>query len=468
MKQAAVSSSSRDDSHVHGANKLFLVVLWLLLATAVGLSFVHETLLLALAVGTPLALFPTILIVSVPDKLITRLAVAVALMLFCALHIHQMHGMTELHFGIFVLLAFLVCYQDWRVIIAAAATAAVHHLSFNYLQEWGYPAMCFTRPGIGMVLLHAVYVVIEAAVLGYVAVRLQRETTTVRHGADLLQETLRTMHESADKVAEGMHLIAQTSSAIACSSEDLSVKATTQAARLEQASNSIETLAITVKRNVEHTGQANELVSSASSMAIKGGEVVANVVQTMNSIQASSRKIEDIISVIDGIAFQTNILALNAAVEAARAGEQGRGFAVVASEVRNLAQRSSQAAKEVRQLINDSTSQVSAGGRLVDEAGHAMNDIVDSVGQVAQIMTAIAGASQEQRDGIEQMIETIQEIEQTTRQTVLLVEQSSVAVESMCEHASSAKRAVGALRHQDPVIRRALNDETPITSALLQ
>lgn len=451
MKQYQPSSPPPDDTHIKSANKLFSIVLWLLLATSVGLSFLHETLLLALAVGTPLALLPTLLILSIPDRLVTRVAVAIALMLFCALHIHQAQGMTELHFGIFILLAFLVCYQDWRVIIAAAATAAVHHLSFNYLQEWGYPTMCFTRPGIGMVLMHAVYVVIEAAVLVYLAIRLQRETATVRQGAGVLQDTLKTMHASADKVAHRMDLIAQTSGAIASSSEDLSVKATTQAARLGQASAAIENLAVTVKRNVDHTGHANELVSSASTMAVKGGEVVANVVQTMNSIQASSRKIEDIISVIDGIAFQTNILALNAAVEAARAGEQGRGFAVVASEVRNLAQRSAQAAKEVRLLIDASTLQVSAGGRLVDEAGRAMNDIVDSVRQVAHIMSAIAGASHDQRDGIEQMKETIHEIEQTTRQTVRLVEQSSAAVDSMCDHASSARQAVGALRHQDPV-----------------
>jgi methyl-accepting chemotaxis protein len=172
----------------------------------------------------------------------------------------------------------------------------------------------------------------------------------------------------------------------------------------------------------------------------------------MDSIRSSSREVQDIVNVIDGIAFQTNILALNAAVEAARAGEQGRGFAVVAGEVRSLAQRSAQAAKEVRRLIGDSVVRVDAGGRLVDEAGQAMHQIVDSVKRVADIMTAISGASQEQRDGIEQVRDSIREIEVTTRQTAELVGQSADAAETMCAHASSVARAVGTLRRSEAAV----------------
>jgi methyl-accepting chemotaxis protein len=335
------------------------------------------------------------------------------------------------------------------VIIAAAATAAVHHLTFNYLQAWGYPAMCFTHPGIVIVLLHAVYVVVEAAVLAYLAIRLQRETTAVAASAGTLHDTLRAMRSSADQVAHDMDLITQTSGAVAAGSADLSARAAAQAARLEQAASAVDNLTATVKRNVDHAALADELVASASNLAVKGGAVVADVVQTMDSIRSSSREVQDIVNVIDGIAFQTNILALNAAVEAARAGEQGRGFAVVAGEVRSLAQRSAQAAKEVRHLIGDSVVRVEAGGRLVDEAGQAMHQIVDSVRRVADIMTAISGASQEQRDGIEQVRDSIREIEQTTRQTAELVEQSADAAGTMCAHASSVAQAVGTLRRPE-------------------
>jgi methyl-accepting chemotaxis protein len=446
MNQIAVRTV---DVHAAKADSLFLAVLWGLLALSLALAFVYDALALTVAVGMPLVLVPSALILAAPGRLVTRLAVAVALMLFCALNIHQAHGMTELHFGIFVLLAFLVCYQDWRVIIAAAATAAVHHLTFSYLQAWGYPTMCFTRPGIGIVLLHAAYVVVEAAVLSYLAVRLRRESTAVAASAGTLHDTLLAMRSSADQVARDMDLITRTSNAVASGSADLSTRAATQAARLEQAAVAVDQLTATVKRNVDHAALADELVGSASALAVQGGAVGADVVRTMDAIRSSSREVQDIISVIDGIAFQTNILALNAAVEAARAGEQGRGFAVVAGEVRSLAQRSAQAAREVRLLIGESVGRVDTGGKLVDEAGQAMHQIVDSVKRVADIMTAISGASQEQRDGIEQVRDSIREMEATTRQTAELVEQSAGAAETMCEHASSVARAVSTLRRAE-------------------
>ncbi|MFL6657486.1 MAG: methyl-accepting chemotaxis protein, partial [Massilia sp.] len=212
----------------------------------------------------------------------------------------------------------------------------------------------------------------------------------------------------------------------------------------EETATSMEQLMATVKQNAEHAHQASKLALSASDVAVKGGAVVAEVVGTMASINDSSRRIAEIIGVIDGIAFQTNILALNAAVEAARAGEQGRGFAVVASEVRNLAQRSAAAAKEIKILIDDSVAQVSAGTLLADKAGKTMDDVVTSVKRVSAIIVEIADASAEQTVGIEQVNVAIAAMDQATQHNAALVEQAAAAAASMRDRAASLSRASGA------------------------
>jgi methyl-accepting chemotaxis protein len=208
----------------------------------------------------------------------------------------------------------------------------------------------------------------------------------------------------------------------------------------------MEQITATVKLNASHAGQANQLAEGASTIAIKGGDVVNEVVQTMSSISDSSKKISEIISVIDGIAFQTNILALNAAVEAARAGEQGRGFAVVATEVRNLAQRSALAAKEIKTLINDSVEKVSAGTELVDKAGKTMNEVVTAVKRVTDIMAEITTASNAQSLGIEQVNLAITQMDNVTRQNAALVKDAATAAGSMREEAQSLAAAVAAFK----------------------
>ncbi|HQT31275.1 MAG TPA: methyl-accepting chemotaxis protein [Thiobacillus sp.] len=229
---------------------------------------------------------------------------------------------------------------------------------------------------------------------------------------------------------------------IASGNADLSSRTEQQASSLEETASSMEELTSTVKQNAENARQANQMVVSTADIAVKGGQVVGQVVDTMASIKESSRKIADIIGVIDGIAFQTNILALNAAVEAARAGEQGRGFAVVASEVRNLAQRSAGAAKEIKALIEDSVGKVDAGGKLVDEAGKTMGEIVTSVKRVTDIMGEIAAASQEQSAGIEQVNQAITQMDDVTQQNAALVEQAAAAAESLEEQANALTQAV--------------------------
>jgi methyl-accepting chemotaxis protein len=247
-------------------------------------------------------------------------------------------------------------------------------------------------------------------------------------------------------VRHGVDTIATASAEIASGNSDLSGRTESQASSLEETASSMEELTDTVRQNADNARQANQLVVSASEFAIKGGEVVGQVVDTMGSIKESSRKIVDIIGVIDGIAFQTNILALNAAVEAARAGEQGRGFAVVAAEVRNLAQRSAGAAKEIKALIGDSVDKVDAGSKLVDDAGATMNQIVTSVKQVADIMSEIAAASHEQSDGIAQVNQAITQMDEATQQNSALVEQAAAAAQSLQDQAAELARAVAVFK----------------------
>ena len=248
------------------------------------------------------------------------------------------------------------------------------------------------------------------------------------------------------QIKEATELVNVGASEIATGNADLSSRTESQASSLEETASSMEELTSTVKQNAEHAHHANQLVVSTASIAENGGKIVGKVVDTMASIKQSSRKIADIIGVIDGIAFQTNILALNAAVEAARAGEQGRGFAVVASEVRNLAQRSAGAAKEIKALIEDSVSKVDVGGKLVDETGEAMDDIVTSVQLVTDIMSGIAEASQEQSAGIEQVNQAVGQMDEITQQNAALVEQAAAASESMQEQAIKLTQLVNSFK----------------------
>nr|WP_308633147.1 methyl-accepting chemotaxis protein [Massilia sp. R2A-15] len=269
-----------------------------------------------------------------------------------------------------------------------------------------------------------------------------------------LMAALKAMNDSlvgiVGQVRSGTETISMASSEIASGNMDLSSRTEEQASSLEETASSMEELTSTVKFNADNARQANQLAIAASTVATKGGTVVSEVVATMGSINESSRKIVDIISVIDGIAFQTNILALNAAVEAARAGEQGRGFAVVASEVRNLAQRSAAAAKEIKTLIGDSVEKVDNGSRLVDQAGKTMAEVVASIGRVTSIMNEITTASDEQRDGIEQVNQAITQMDAVTQQNAALVEEAAAAAASMQEQSARLSEVVGVFKLSQP------------------
>ncbi|MTV38028.1 methyl-accepting chemotaxis protein [Duganella radicis] len=286
---------------------------------------------------------------------------------------------------------------------------------------------------------------------------------------DSLVSEMREMRDSlrdiVSQVRTGTETIGTASREIAAGNVDLSSRTEMQASSLEKTASAMDELTSTVKQNADNAREANQLASAASDVAIRGGQVVSEVVDTMSSIDASAKKIVDIIGVIDGIAFQTNILALNAAVEAARAGEQGRGFAVVASEVRNLAQRSAAAAKEIKALIDDSVEKVGAGTKLVGQAGVTMDEVVSSVRRVTDIMSEIANASQEQSAGIAQVNQSIIEMDSMTQQNAALVEEAAAAAQSLQDQAGELARVVSIFKLVEGEERNAVAAPAPAVKA---
>jgi methyl-accepting chemotaxis protein len=309
--------------------------------------------------------------------------------------------------------------------------------------------------------------VIESAKAGDLTGRvpLEGKSGAIASLCDGVNALMDKMTEVLLSVREAGETINTAAGEISTGNNDLSQRTEQQASSLEETASSMEQLSSTVKQNAENAKQANQLAAAASGVAVKGGEVVGNVVTTMSAINESARKIEDIISVIDGIAFQTNILALNAAVEAARAGEQGRGFAVVAGEVRNLAQRSASAAKEIKELISDSVSKVQEGTRLVENAGNTMTEIVSSVQRVTDIMGEISAASSEQSAGIDQVNNAITSMDEVTQQNAALVEEAAAAAESLVDQAVSLMDVVSSFKLQGAAQHERRSHSSPMRSA---
>jgi methyl-accepting chemotaxis protein len=453
-------------------DKVMLTAILLSAAAAVGIGmFYYEPVLGAIAAAVTAA-FAVGVYLTLRGTLTSRLLLATAQVALVALHIQLAHGELEFHFGVFVTLALLLVYLDWRPIVYAAALFAVHHVLFDRLQAAGLGFYCTTEANFARILVHATYVVIQTGLEVVLALGLGR---TAREGVELarlvaavdqpdgialdtravtvstpralaLQSTLQRMQAVVVSVQGSAMQVETASREIASGNHDLSGRTEQAASNLQQTAASMEQINSTIRQSADAARQASQMAQANAEVAARGGRVVNQVVSTMEEINHSSKKISDIIGVIDGIAFQTNILALNAAVEAARAGEQGRGFAVVAAEVRNLAQRSAEAAKEIKGLIGASVDKVEAGTRLVGEAGNTIGEVVANAQRVADIIAEITAATNEQSGGVGQVHTAINQLDQMTQQNAALVEQSSAAAQSLQDQAQRLTQAIQVFR----------------------
>jgi methyl-accepting chemotaxis protein len=458
-----------DSQHGIRGDHLLLAVIAASLLAAVAIGQQYARAGAALWIGVPLLAAAGAVWALARGTLFAHMSLAVTAMAMVALQIHVGMGSNLYHFAVFVLLAILLVYRDWRVVVVAAAVGAVHHALFNELQAAGWGVSCFTEPGRAQVFMHAAYVIVQTAMEVWIARTLALEARQaadvhglVRHIlsqdgrvnlslydiapstplGNALAQALKLMHEAVRQVETTAVQVRSGTKEIAVGHADLSSRTEEQAANLETTGSSIEGLASTVQQNSGRAREASTLAVKASDVATRGGTVMRDVVATMSELSASSKKIGDIIGVIDGIAFQTNILALNAAVEAARAGEQGRGFAVVASEVRSLAQRCAAAAKETKDLIGNSVGRMQSGAKLVEDAGRTMDEIVAAVNGVTGIISEIASASREQLESIDRVSQAVSQMDNVTQRNAAVVQQSASAASSMSAQAEKLFQAV--------------------------
>lgn len=438
------------------------------LAVALAIGWIYDGFVLAMVADMVLLVSASLAFFLARGRWPARVVLTACNVGAVILHIQLGYGTVEFHFGVFVLLGLLLVYRDWRPLVLGAGLFAVHHVSFDRMQAMGLPVYCTPHANFLMVLLHAVYVVVQTGVEIMLARQLHRAameaaelsdivrqvdqgerlcldvasrsvTTPISH---LLKQAMHKMETAMAEVQRASGSMGEATAEIAAGNQDLSGRTAHQAARLQQATSTVEQLATAVRDTAQAAAKANQLAQATTHTATEGRDTVDRVNRTMERIAAATRRIAELTGEIDGIAFQTNILALNAAVEAARAGEHGRGFHVVAGEVRSLAQRAALAAREIKVLTGDSVERVDEGLALVQSASLGMGHIVEHVHEVGALIEEISTSSTQQTSGLEDVGQAMEKLDADTQRNATQVEESASATGSLNQLAMQLRTVV--------------------------
>ena len=452
------------------ADRLAVLLSWALWPIALGVGWFNDSLMVAAIAGLTLALLATFIGSVLRGTLASRLMLSTLLIGWASLLIQLGGGATEYHFSVFVLMSVLLAWRDMRPLLMGAAAAATHHILFNYLQENDlFGVVVFHHPGWDMVLTHALYVVAQTAILLVIARQMAADARSASEVAELaahinqqagyltlsadtqhsatpfartFSTTLGTMHGTLHQVSDGVSLLLAESDSILQRNAALSSRTDEQAQALEVAASAMTEISIAASLTRDKAQSARALASETCDVATRGEENIQSAIRSMTKISEESKRVKIILELIDGIAFQTNILSLNASVEAARAGNQGRGFAVVASEVRNLAMRSENAAREIRQLMDASLITTDHGAVKVEHAAQTMREILGSISGLTQLVSELSEMSEQQNFSIEQIQQSINSIDHSVHHNVQHVAETMQVAQQQQQQANALKQAI--------------------------